>query len=693
MNDLQLLGEINSPTSFNFLELQGCAAPAVNNSRNPNPQISATNEIVPEEIESEATSAQTKSVVPPIVAAQQNIEQPNAQPPRLPTVPEEGVKSKVALWKDKVKPNSGKFEPKKAPARGAVHAIVNGMWSKHRRDISVSKMDGKAFLFRVPCPNARRRILNQCLWQVDGQTMFVAKWSPGVKPEKPSLSTVPVWLDLTGVPLQFFNEDALKEIASLVGHPICLHPSTENLTNLEVAKVYTVIDPRQPLPEAVNAQFESGEVVRIQVSSPWLPSLCSHCSKVGHTISKCPNAPPRCEFCRSVKHSSEACPRSTVPQESNVPKRNGKAPIASQFPIVGTGNDKGPGIARATPKALPKEKPKASAPPPASNKKGKRQNNKQWAPTEGNKRTDADSRAQMYQAGPSTDPKTITLDLEEGEICVDLRPINLDPGKVWLLWHPSVSVSVLQKSLQCITCSVKLPFVSTEFAVTLVYGSNHRKVRRELWSELSFLSSSTHISHVPWTVLGDFNQILEPSEHSSANAPSSSRGMRDFFNCTVTAGLSDLPYCGNSFTWSNNQGASVISKKLDRILVNDEWLRQFPNSLGVFGDPGISDHSPCCVYLDTTVSRKLKELKSIIRSFSKENYSGIEKRVVEAFATLTECQRILLSSPTPQAGIDERLAFENGLFLLRLRSLSSSRNLVLLGLIKETPIPPSTIGN
>lgn len=426
--------------------MQGCAAPVVNNLKNPNLQISATIEIVPEEIGSEATSTQTKSVVPPTV---------NAQPPKLPTVPEEGVKSQVALWKDKVKPNSAKFESKgtpfmldsgeacmkipnavieknqkswgsfiigqfyeEAPARGAVHAIVNGMWSKHRRDISVSKMDGKAFLFRVPWPNARRRILNQCLWQVDGQTMFVAKWSPGVKPEKPSMSTVPVWLDLTGVPLQFFNEDALKEIASLVGHPICLHPSTENLTNLEVAKVYTVIDPRQPLPETVNAQFESGEVVRIQVSSPWLPSLCSHCSKVGHTKSKCPNAPPRCKFCRSVKHSSEACPRSTVPQDSNVTKRNGKAPIASQFPIVGTGNDKGSGIARATPKALPKEKPKASAPAPASNKKGKRHNNKQWAPTEGNKRSDADSRAQMYQAGPSNDPKTITQDLEEGEICV-----------------------------------------------------------------------------------------------------------------------------------------------------------------------------------------------------------------------------------------------------------------------------------
>ncbi|CAF1893241.1 unnamed protein product [Brassica oleracea var. botrytis] len=229
-----------------------------------------------------------------------------------------------------------------ALARGAVQAIVNGMWSKQHRDIAVSKMDGNAFLFRVPCPNARRRILSQCLWQIDGQTMIEAKWAPGVTPGKPSLSTVPVWLDFTGVPLQFFNKDALKEIEGLVGHPLKLHPSTENLTNIEVANVYTVIDPRKPMSEAVNAQFESGEVFWITVSCPWLPSLCSHCLKVGHTISRCPSAPPKCAICRSVKHDSCSCPRASDgtanrasrPTKAPSTQRPGKAPIASQFPIV-----------------------------------------------------------------------------------------------------------------------------------------------------------------------------------------------------------------------------------------------------------------------------------------------------------------------------------------------------------------------
>jgi len=91
--------------------------------------------------------------------------------------------------------------------------------------------------------------------------------------------------------------------------------------------VYIVIDPRKPLPEAVNAQFENGEVVRIQVSSPLLPSLCAHFLKVGHTLSKCPTA-PRCEVCNSVKHSSDICTR------ARNGLRPGKAPIKSQLPIV-----------------------------------------------------------------------------------------------------------------------------------------------------------------------------------------------------------------------------------------------------------------------------------------------------------------------------------------------------------------------
>lgn len=51
------------------------------------------------------------------------------------------------------------------------------------------------------------------------------------------LDMVHVWLELTGVPLQFFNEEGLQEIAGLVGRPVSMHLSTKILTNIEVAKI------------------------------------------------------------------------------------------------------------------------------------------------------------------------------------------------------------------------------------------------------------------------------------------------------------------------------------------------------------------------------------------------------------------------------------------------------------------------
>ncbi|RID69397.1 hypothetical protein BRARA_C01495 [Brassica rapa] len=134
------------------------------------------------------------------------------------------------------------------PSQGTIYKIVNGIWSKNYRDITVSKMEGFAFLFRIPNASTRNYVLKQRLWQIEGQTMFVDKWEPGVIPTKPELTSAPIWLELRNVPFQFFNEDGLERIAGLVGDPKFLHPNTTNKTVLDVAKVFTIIDPRKPLP-------------------------------------------------------------------------------------------------------------------------------------------------------------------------------------------------------------------------------------------------------------------------------------------------------------------------------------------------------------------------------------------------------------------------------------------------------------
>lgn len=143
---------------------------------------------------------------------------------------------------------------------------------------------------------------------------------------------------------------------------------------------------------------------------------------------------------------------------------------------------------------------------------------------------------------------------------------------------------------------------------------------------------------------------------------------------------------GNTFTWWNKSKCNPIAKKLDRALVNDEWFFEFPSSVACFGSPEFSDHAVISITLDLAsarakkpfrfynfiiqspdfldlicnawfsinvtgsamyrVSRKLKLLKQYIKEFSKQNYSGIEKRTAQALENLVNAQNIMLADPS-----------------------------------------------
>ena len=254
----------------------------------------------------------------------------------------------------------------------------------------------------------------------------------------------------------------------------------------------------------------------------------------------------------------------------------------------------------------------------------------------------------------------------------------LDLGKIWILWHPSVKVVVFHKSLQMIACEVFLPDSISPMVVSFVYASTDESVRRQLWNELITLSTDQRLLGKPWAVIGDFNQVLRPEENSAATSPNVDLQTRLFADAMSQSALVDLTFRGSSNTWWNKRRSDPIAKKLDRVMVNEEWFLCFPLSLGLFGEPAFSDHASMSISLQSgaprqkkpfrffnfllknegflplvadhwfsfqvtgysmfRVVKKLKSLKRVIREFSKNNFSDIEKRVREASEALAIAQ-------------------------------------------------------
>ncbi|XP_024004813.1 uncharacterized protein LOC112081968 [Eutrema salsugineum] len=637
------------------------------------------------------------------------------------------------------------------PSKGALYAISNGIWSRKFRDITVSKLGPKAVLIRIPCPATRRRVLGQAMWSIEGQSMFVAAWEPGLTPTMPALTSVPVWLEFRGVPPHFFSEEGFEHVAGALGHPLHLHPSTANMTNLECGKVLTIINPLVPIPEVMNVQFDSGETHRVEVSCPWLPPICDHCRKVGHSIRRCPEAPITCSICKSTAHVDEKCPQA-----------KGKEQKAVEEEVIKNASDlKASSSRRKNPSRRKKDKKRELASlqaakgivihPPSNeeivvkHRKSKKSlkheltspadkyllKGKQVAITS----SDSSSSSDNEEPDPEPEEESSSSNSESEEDdnpADDTRFMETKPlfgsiietrvkenksvryfhstfpgwsfvsnyefaelGRIWVGWDPSVSLTVFFKSSQIITCVIQLPHTTSEVCISYIYGVNTKEGRQQMWFDLQSLSVNPAISFLPWAVMGDFNQILSPSEKSNGGSRITS-GMQDFRDCVDSAGLFDLSIRGNSFTWWNHQEANPIAKKLDRIPINDSWQIKYPLSFAHFGEPDFSDHCPAVIVIGDSqpskkpfmfshfllnhpeflprvavhwhessvprsamyaISKKLKSLKRVIKDINREYFSDLELRVKDAHSLLIDCQNRFLASPSPLLASEEKQAY------------------------------------
>ncbi|XP_074300198.1 uncharacterized protein LOC141631424 [Silene latifolia] len=180
---------------------------------------------------------------------------------------------------------------------------------------------------------------------------------------------------------------------------------------------------------------------------------------------------------------------------------------------------------------------------------------------------------------------------------------------------------------------------------------------------------------------GDRDRGLE--ERIGPN-PHSLTEIMAFNKCLLDCSLDDAHSFGLEHTWTNKREPTVrIWSRLDRVLLNSDWLIQFPTTNVQVLPSGISDHSPLLVevkngykirrqfsylncwedykdYRDSVTAAwdlpvkgnhifrlftKLKNVKSNLISLHKNHYTGISQKVIVARKELETSQRMLQDSP------------------------------------------------
>ncbi|KAL5566076.1 hypothetical protein UlMin_029240 [Ulmus minor] len=144
-----------------------------------------------------------------------------------------------------------------------------------------------------------------------------------------------------------------------------------------------------------------------------------------------------------------------------------------------------------------------------------------------------------------------------------------------LLWKESMEVVIQSTSARHIDALVSQ--AERHWRFTGFYGSPEVESRKFSWDLMS-KASIAELSHLPWLVGGDFNEILLDSEKKGGR-PRALAQMRSFQFCLDLCGLKDLSFTGKKYTWVNMQGyGDCIQERLDQFFGTFDWQTLFPNA-------------------------------------------------------------------------------------------------------------------
>ncbi|XP_050217558.1 uncharacterized protein LOC126668397 [Mercurialis annua] len=264
-------------------------------------------------------------------------------------------------------------------------------------------------------------------------------------------------------------------------------------------------------------------------------------------------------------------------------------------------------------------------------------------------------------------------------------------GRLWILIKMDIwSVIGVSKTDQMIHCEVENN--CTKFNCTFIYSANDHLKRKELWKDLCNITLNQEMA---WVILGDLNAILRDSERIGGNSVNQGDS-EEFQACIDEFNLLELKWSGNLFTWTNNQDAvSKIWRRLDRALVNEEWMNKFNNVEARILNQCISDHAPiiigfnefvvnqpkpfrfcnmwteCKEFLNILrnvwskpigshpmfrIVQKLKMLKHDLKDLNRSNFCDISLQVERVRKLLEEIQCQIHKNPLDPELLDEELA-------------------------------------
>ncbi|XP_074265560.1 uncharacterized protein LOC141588000 [Silene latifolia] len=480
-----------------------------------------------------------------------------------------------------------------------IDGFVKRFWGYTEYD-KISFYSNGIFIVRFKTEDMKLRVLQSEPLFFDNKHVVIKEWTPTAKLIRETGYMVPIWIRFYGLPLKFWG-NALNKIAGLVGVPVRCDSNTQLKNFIGHARVMVEVKMGADLPNVIEFTDELDVLHRQIVHYEWKPVICTECKGVGHMA---------LEFRTKQQKGQKQVRQKWVPKE-----RVQRTTVVVLRAVV--------------------------IPPPASSLRIQFRNNISLSrgfvtpiPVSSTPFSPARVLTKFTKQGGMSMGSGRRTFLEVLEHSFQYQVIEEEPWEqglviengIWIIWDASNhDVEVLRSEAQVVHTRVTFLPIGKAWFLSMVYGFNRLAERATFWQSIKSMKNAVR---GPWVVMGDFNNV-------------------DFQECVDYCGLCDIPPQVAFFTWTNKHEIGDLKfSRIDRTLVNDSWLIEFPNTITMYHPEGVFDHCPCTMQLTYELVKKLKLLKQPLKELNSLGYANIETTAQVALKHLHSVQMQLQGDPT-----------------------------------------------
>ncbi|XP_050259710.1 uncharacterized protein LOC126704737 [Quercus robur] len=180
----------------------------------------------------------------------------------------------------------GRFHTTKNINFRAAKNLLRTVW-KMGKDMTITEVGDGLFQFKFAMESQLKWVLNNGPWSFENHILLLRRWEKGMTAFSVSFETLPIWVQVWGLPFDLINEEAGRDIGRGVGRVIEVDCKAMAADQAKFLRIRVDMPLDKPIRRGAPVLSPEGDTVWVAFQYERLLGLCFRCGLLGHEARVC----------------------------------------------------------------------------------------------------------------------------------------------------------------------------------------------------------------------------------------------------------------------------------------------------------------------------------------------------------------------------------------------------------------------